>query len=118
VPAQPPRSTCFLGSLHDVGDSVGALAHARHALTDGGTVLVVELRAADRLEGNLHPFARLFYASSTGVCVPSGLSEPPLLALGGLVGEARLRELLAEAGFGHVRLTVDAPLQLVLEGRP
>jgi SAM-dependent methyltransferase len=109
---------CLLGSLHDLGDPVGALAHARQALTDGGTVLVVELRAADRLEDNLHPFARLFYASSTAVCVPAGLSEPPGLALGGLAGETRLRELLTEAGFGHVRRAVDAPIQLVLEVRP
>jgi hypothetical protein len=30
----------------------------------------------------------------------------------------RDEEALAEAGFGHVRLAVDTPLQLVLEGRP
>jgi SAM-dependent methyltransferase len=109
---------CFLGSFHDLGDPVGAAVHARQALTDGGTVLLVELRAADRLEDNLNPFARLFYATSTGICVPAGLSEPPGLALGGLVGEARLGDLLAEAGFSHVRPAVEAPLNLVLEVRP
>ena len=36
---------CFLDALHDLGDPVGALTHARRALTDGGTVLVVEPRA-------------------------------------------------------------------------
>jgi SAM-dependent methyltransferase len=109
---------CFLDALHDLGDPVGALVHARRALIDGGTVLVVEPRAPDRLEDNLTPLGRLFYAFSTGWCVPSGLSEPPGLGLGNQAGPARLRQLLAEAGFGHVRLAVDAPFNLVFEVRP
>jgi SAM-dependent methyltransferase len=108
---------CFLDALHDLGDPVGALAHARQALTDGGTVLVVEPRAPDRLEDNFTPLGRLFYAFSTGWCVPSGLSEPPALGLGNQVGQVRLRELVAEAGFGHVRLAVDAPFNFVFEIR-
>jgi SAM-dependent methyltransferase len=109
---------CFLDALHDLGDPVGALVHARRALTEGGTVLVAEPRAPDRLEDNLTPLGRLFYAFSTGWCVPSGLVEPPALALGNQVGQVRLRELVAEAGFGHVRLAVDAPFNLVFEVRP
>jgi SAM-dependent methyltransferase len=109
---------CFLDALHDLGDPVGALTHARQALTDGGTVLVVEPRAPDRLEDNLTPLGRLFYAFSTGWCVPSGLSEPPGLGLGNQAGPARLRELLAEAGFGHVRFAMDAPFNLVFEVKP
>jgi SAM-dependent methyltransferase len=109
---------CFLDALHDLGDPAGALAHVRRSLTDGGTVLVVEPRAPDRLEDNLTPLGRLFYAFSTGWCVPSGLSEPPGLGLGNQAGPARLRELLAEAGFGHVRLAVEAPFNLVFEVRP
>jgi SAM-dependent methyltransferase len=109
---------CFLDALHDLGDPVGALAQVRRALTDGGTVLVVEPRAPDRLEENLTPLGRLFYAFSTGWCVPSGLSEPPGLGLGNQAGPTRLRGLLAEAGFGHVRLAVEAPFNLVFEVRP
>jgi SAM-dependent methyltransferase len=109
---------CFLDALHDLGDPVGALTHARQALTDGGTVLVVEPRAPDRLEDNLTPLARLFYAFSTGWCVPSGLSEPPGLGLGNQAGPARLRQLLAEAGFSHVRFATEAPFNLVFEVRP
>jgi len=109
---------CFLDTLHELGDPVGAATHARQALTDGGMVLVVEPRAPDRLEDDLTPLGRLFYASSTALCLPSGLSEPPGLGLGNQVGEARLRELLAQAGFGNVRLAVDAPFNLVFEVRP
>jgi SAM-dependent methyltransferase len=109
---------CFLDALHDLGDPVGALTHARQALTDGGTVLVVEPRAPDRLEDNLTPLARLFYAFSTGWCVPAGLSEPPGLGLGNQAGPARLHELLAEGGFGHVRFAVEAPFNFAFEVRP
>jgi SAM-dependent methyltransferase len=109
---------CFLDALHDLGDPVGALVYTRQALSDGGTVLVVEPRAPDRLEDNLTPLGRLFYAFSTGWCVPSGLVEPPGLALGNQAGPSRLRQLLAEAGFGHVRFAVEAPFNLVFEVRP
>jgi SAM-dependent methyltransferase len=95
---------CFLDALHDLGDPVGALTHARQALTDGGTVLVVEPRAPDRLEDNLTPLARL--------------SEPPGLGLGNQAGPARLHELLAEGGFGHVRFAVEGPFNFAFEVRP
>lgn len=108
---------CFLDVLHDLGDPVGALVQARRALAAGGTVLVVEPRAPDRLEDNLTPLGRLFYALSTGWCLPSGLSEPPGLGLGNQAGPARLRELLTEAGFGHIRSVVDAPFNFVFEVR-
>jgi hypothetical protein len=49
--------------------------------------------------------------------VPNALSqgEP---ALGSQVPEARLRELLAEAGFGRVRRAAETPFNRVLEARP
>jgi SAM-dependent methyltransferase len=112
----------FFDSLHDLGDPIGALAHARSALAPDGAVLLVEPLAADRVEDNLNPSGRMFYAVSTLVCTPNALSqqvpggpEP----LGTLAGEPRLREVAAEAGFTRVRrIPVDAPLNLVLELRP
>ena len=38
----------FVDVLHDLGDPVGALVHARGALAPGGSVLLVEPRAGDR----------------------------------------------------------------------
>jgi SAM-dependent methyltransferase len=112
----------FFDSLHDLGDPIGALTHARLALAADGAVLLVEPLAADSVEDNLNPTGRMFYAVSTLVCTPNALSqqvpggpEP----LGTLAGETRLRDVAAAAGFTRVRpITVDAPLNLVLELRP
>jgi tRNA A58 N-methylase Trm61 len=38
---------CFFDCLHDMGDPVAAARHARSALADGGTVMLVEPYAAD-----------------------------------------------------------------------
>ena len=44
---------CFFDALHDLGDPVGALDHARSPLASGGQVLAVEPFAEDRFEDNL-----------------------------------------------------------------
>ena len=46
---------CFFDALHDMGDPVGAARHARAALADGGTVMLVEPYAADAVEDNAGP---------------------------------------------------------------
>jgi SAM-dependent methyltransferase len=112
----------FFDSLHDLGDPIGALAHARAALAPNGAVLLVEPLAADRVEDNLTASGRMFYAVSTLVCTPNALSQRVpggVEPLGTLAGEPRLREVAAAAGFTRVRrIPVDAPLNLVLELRP
>jgi hypothetical protein len=50
---------CFFDSLHDLGDPVAAARHAAEALAPGGTVMLVEPFANDRVEDNLSPVARL-----------------------------------------------------------
>jgi hypothetical protein len=84
-------------------------------------VLLVEPLGADRVEDNLNPPGRMFYAVSTLACTPNAVSQKtstssePL----GLAGEQRLRDTAAGAGFGRVRrLDVPAPVNLVLELRP
>jgi 2-polyprenyl-3-methyl-5-hydroxy-6-metoxy-1,4-benzoquinol methylase len=104
--------------LHDLGDPVGALDHARAALTEGGAVMLVEPLGADRVEDNLNPLGRMWYGASVIACTPNALAQEGH-ALGTLAGEAALREVAAAAGFGRVRrVPVDAPLNLVLELRP
>ena len=61
---------------------------------------------------------RLFYGFSTLVCTPGSLSQPGRAALGTQAGEALLREVLAEGGFGSVRRAAETPFNLVLEARP
>jgi SAM-dependent methyltransferase len=108
----------FVDSLHDLGDPVGALEHARDALAPDGCVLLVEPDCADRLEDNLNPIGRLWYAISTTVCTPNGVAQEGH-PLGTVAGEARLREAATSAGFTRFRrLDGPAPLNIPLELRP
>ena len=111
----------FTDSLHDLGDPVAAAARARSVLAPGGTTMVIEPLAAGRLEDDFsNPYARIGYAISTLVCTPSSLAQPGAAALGAMAGEARLRQVLAEAGYTRVRRVAQqaAPFNIVLEARP
>ncbi len=105
-------------SLHDMGDPVGAARRIRHSLAPGGTLLLVEPFAGDRLEYNLHPVGRTFYGLSTVICTPNSLAQDVGLALGAQAGESRLTEVLREAGFSRVRRAAETPFNLILEARP
>jgi len=109
---------CFFDCLHDMGDPVAAAARAREALTDDGTLLVVEPQAGDDLTDNLNPISRLFYAGSVFLCTPSSLAQDGGTALGAQAGPSRLRGVLADAGFTRTRVAMSTPFNLVLEARP
>ena len=66
----------FFDCLHDMGDPVGAARHVRAALNSDGSWMIVEPAASDRLEDNLNPVSRMFYAASTMICVPTSLDQP------------------------------------------
>lgn len=123
-PADPSHGydlVTFADCLHDLGDPVAAAAHARSVLAPDGTTMIIEPLAADRLEDDFsNPYARIGYAISTLVCTPSSLAQPGAAALGAMAGEARLRQVLAEAGFTRVRrvAATAAPFNIVLEARP
>lgn len=108
---------CFFDCLHDMGDPVGAARHARQALKDDGTVLLVEPFAGNNLAENSTPVGRLYYAASTMVCTPNSLSQDVGLALGAQAGEARLARVFAEAGFTRFRRATETPFNLILEAR-
>jgi 2-polyprenyl-3-methyl-5-hydroxy-6-metoxy-1,4-benzoquinol methylase len=107
----------FFDALHDLGDPVEAARHARAALARDGSCMIVEPFAGDRIEDNLNPVGRMYYGFSTLVCTPGSLSQPGRAGLGTQAGEARLREVMLEGGFGSVRRAAETPLNLVLEAR-
>jgi 2-polyprenyl-3-methyl-5-hydroxy-6-metoxy-1,4-benzoquinol methylase len=103
--------------LHDMGDPDEAARTARQALAPDGTFMLVEPAAGDRVQDNLHPLGRVFYAASTLACTPCSLAQPGAAALGPQAGPARLTALLTGAGFGRVRLAAQSPVNLVFEAR-
>jgi SAM-dependent methyltransferase len=109
---------CYFDCLHDMGDPVGALVHARQALAADGTVLLVEPFAGDAVEDNLNPVGRVFYAASSLICTPASQSQEVGRALGAQAGEAQLRAVAEEAGFTRIRRAAETPFNLVLELRP
>jgi SAM-dependent methyltransferase len=105
----------FFDCLHDMGDPVGAAVHARRALVDGGTVMLVEPYAGDRPEDNHNPVGRAFYGFSTVVCTMASRAQEVGLALGAQAGEARLREIFEQAGFATFRRATETPMNIVYE---
>ena len=104
--------------LHDMGDPVGAAAHVRQSLRKQGSWMIVEPFANDRLEDNLNPVGRIFYAASTFICTPASRSQEVGRCLGAQAGEQRLREVVSSGGFTSLRRAAQTPFNLVLEARP
>ena len=103
--------------LHDMGDPIGAAKHVKKTLAQDGTWMIVEPFANDRVEDNLNPVGRVFYAASTMICVPASLAyNGP--ALGAQAGEARLRDVVMKGGLTRFRRATQTPFNLVLEARP
>ena len=117
-PAKDLGLVTFFDCLHDMGDPVGAARHVRQALKPDGSWMVVEPMAGDRLEDNLNPVGRLYYAASTMICVPTSLDQPVGAALGAQAGFTRLRETIGSGGFTQVRRATETPFNMILEARP
>jgi 2-polyprenyl-3-methyl-5-hydroxy-6-metoxy-1,4-benzoquinol methylase len=108
----------FFDCLHDMGDPAGASAHVRQSLKPDGAWMIVEPMAGDRLEDNLNPVGRIYYAASTVGCVATSLAQEVGAALGAQAGEAKLREVITAGGFRSVRRAAETPFNMILEARP
>jgi SAM-dependent methyltransferase len=107
----------FFDCLHDMGDPAGAAAHVHQSLAPGGTWMIVEPFAHDRLEQNLNPVGRVFYSASTMICTPASRAQEVGLALGAQAGEQRLREVVMQGGFKSFRRATETTFNMVLEAR-
>ena len=103
--------------LHDMGDPVGAARHVCSTLAPDGTWMIVEPNAGDRVEDNLNPVGRAYYAFSTLLCTPASLSQEVGLALGAQAGEARIRDVVQAGGCTRFRRAAETPFNLVFEAR-
>jgi SAM-dependent methyltransferase len=108
---------CFFDTLHDLGDPVGAARHAAARLAPGGTVLLVEPFAHDRVEDNLTATGHLYYGGSTVICCAHAISEGGKLVLGAQAGPKRLAEVFRKAGLTHFRQAAQTPFNLICEVR-
>ena len=104
-------------ALHDMGDPAGAARHVLSTLAPAGSWMIVEPFAGDRIEENLNPVGRAYYAGSTLICTPCSLSQEVGLALGAQAGEARLREVVTAGGFKRFRRATETPFNMILEAR-
>jgi SAM-dependent methyltransferase len=107
----------FFDCLHDMGDPEGAAKHVKESMASDGSWMIVEPFAHDKLEDNLNPIGRVYYAASTMLCTPASLSQEVGLALGAQAGEGRLSKILKAAGFSRVRRAAETPFNIVLEAR-
>ncbi len=103
--------------LHDMGDPTGAAKHVLETLKKDGTWMIVEPFAGDKVEDNLNPVGRIFYAASTCICVPASLAHKGP-ALGAQAGEGRLKDVVTRGGFKQFRRATQTPFNLILEARP
>ena len=51
------------------------------------------------------------------MCTPASKAQEVGLVLGAQAGEARLRQVIVEGGFTHIRRAAETPFNMVLEAR-
>jgi len=83
---------------------VEALAAARAALADGGTVLIVDESVADSVTAPGEEVERMMYGWSVVHCLPTQLVEEPSAATGTVMRADTVREFARAAGFAGVEV--------------
>jgi SAM-dependent methyltransferase len=104
--------------IHDLAAPVATLREVRALLKPGGTLFIVEPKAADRLEDNRHPVATMFYGFSLFHCMTQSLARGGP-GLGTCMGPGMAQQLLREAGFSRFEiLPVKSQVNLFYAARP
>lgn len=116
-PAQDYDLICYFDCLHDMGHPDKALRHAATTMAADGTIMLVEPFANDRVEDNINPVGRLYYAGSTALCCAHAISEKGDYVLGAQAGEERLTRLVKASGLSRFRRALATPFNLILEVR-
>jgi len=99
--------------VHDLADPVGVLNSIRRRLKPDGTFLVLEIKAADCLEDNIHAIGAMFYGFSMFHCMTQSLAEGGP-GLGACLGPSRTEALMKEAGFTRFEpIKIRSPVNLL-----
>ena len=104
--------------VHDFADPINTLISIRERLKSGGTLFVVEPKAADRLEDNKHAVGTMFYGYSVFHCMTQSLANGGP-GLGTCMGPAQTEALMREAGFTEFKtLDIKSQVNLFYAVRP
>jgi len=87
--------------IHDFAAPEQTMTEIRALLRPGGTLFVLEPRAGDRLEDNIHALGTVYYGFSLFHCVTQSLAAGGP-GLGTCMGPARTTDLLRRSGFNKV----------------
>jgi 2-polyprenyl-3-methyl-5-hydroxy-6-metoxy-1,4-benzoquinol methylase len=95
---------CAMEMIHDLSRPVDVLRTMRQLAADGGAVLVMDERVAERFTAPGDEVERFMYSASLLCCLPAGLSESPSAATGTVMRPATLRRYAQEAGFQDIEI--------------
>lgn len=91
--------------IHDLPDPIGVLRTMRRlARDDGGVVLVVDEKVAERFTAPGDDVDRLMYGFSLTTCLPDGMSAPGSVGTGTVMRPDTLRTYAREAGFSDIEI--------------
>jgi SAM-dependent methyltransferase len=107
----------YFDSLHDMGDPVGAIRHARETLAPDGSVMIVEPMAGEQVEENLNPIGRAFSAFSVLCCMPNAIAQGGS-ALGTIATDQQLRDVVVAGGLSQFTRVAASPTNRVFQARP
>jgi predicted O-methyltransferase YrrM len=99
----------FFECVHDMAHPVEAIAQAKAALAEGGTVIVMDERVSETL--NAGDATETFFATASVLwCLPQGRVEPDSEAVGTVMRPSRFRGIAREAGWSDIEiLPIDHP---------
>jgi 2-polyprenyl-3-methyl-5-hydroxy-6-metoxy-1,4-benzoquinol methylase len=93
---------CIFDALHDMARPQDVLRACVNLLRPGGSMLLLEPKAAETFTAPADETERFLYAVSLLHCLPVGLSDQPSAATGTVLRPSVVRAHATAAGFGRV----------------
>ena len=102
APADRYDAAFVFEALHDMPDPVGVLSSLRHAVVDGGVIVIMDEAVADEFTAPGDEIDRAMYGYSLLLCLPDSMSTPGSAATGTVMRRATLERYARAAGFAGV----------------